>query len=597
MNTPTDSAAVILIAPTGGDSISIKPLDYLGPEQFSRYINACRAAGARYMPNLRAQVGPLDRLGDVVANLKDAGFHVQLDDTIAAAFTAQIATIRAASTAILETIDDVVAELAARGKQLWKFQLEGVAWLRSKYAALLGDDMGLGKTVQALVALPPKSPTIVMCPAAVKGSWVREIATWRPDLFPSVRSGRGNFRWPLPGEVVIINYDILPEHVHGAPRPGTVLIADEAHALKSKKTHRTQRFRAIAAAVRLVDQGRVWLMTGTPILNRAPELWTLLDIIGLATEAFGSWPEFNRIFGAVKTDYGMKYNGPALEAGERLRKVMLRRRRTEVLPDLPTKTHVDISAPIDDLTRRLADEAWAEMQRKLAERGISLEAALENSKLPVVFELMSKVRAALATAKIPAMLEQLEAIEETGEPQLVFSAHRAPIDLLEDRPGWAVITGDTSPDRRSSIVRDFQDGRLKGIGVTVKAGGVGLTLTRAHQALFVDLEWTPALNCQAEDRICRIGQDRGCIIRRLIAAHEMEERVAKKLLEKQLLIDGSVERAAVGEGQSTIANDAAARQLEGLLAQVVVGAASADGLRKAHPAAVAPVPAADECPF
>jgi SWI/SNF-related matrix-associated actin-dependent regulator 1 of chromatin subfamily A len=272
---------------------------------------------------------------------------------------------------------------------------------------------------------------------------------------------------------------------------------------------------------------------------------------------------------------------------------MLRRRRTEVLPDLPTKTHIDISAPIDDVTRALADEVIA----KLREKGIDIAAALENSKLPVIFELISKVRGALATAKIPAMLEAIEEIEATGEPQLVFCAHRAPIDLLEGRPGWAVITGDVSPDKRSAIVHEFQSGRLRGVGITIKAGGVGLTLTRAHQALFVDLEWTPALNCQAEDRIVRIGQDRGCIIRRLIAAHELEERVAEKLLEKQLLIDGSVERAAVSEGGSTIANDAAARQLESLLAGAVVGSASADGLRRQHPAAVAPVPDADSCPF
>jgi hypothetical protein len=158
-----------------------------------------------------------------------------------------------------------------------------------------------------------------------------------------------------------------------------------------------------------------------------------------------------RIRRAVKADYGTaSYHAAALEAGERLRKVMLRRRRTEVLPDLPTKTHRISAQRSIDVTRQLADEVWAEMKRA-GRRGISLEDALENSKLPVVFELMSKVRAALATAKIPAMLEAVEAeIEETGEPQLVFSAHRAPIDLLEDRrPGWAVITGDTSPDARS----------------------------------------------------------------------------------------------------------------------------------------------------
>jgi hypothetical protein len=123
--------------------------------------------------------------------------------------------------------------------------------------------------------------------------------------------------------------------------------------------------------------------------------------------------------------------------------------------------------------------------------------------------------------------------------------------------------------------------------------------------LFVDLEWTPALNCQAEDRICRIGQDRGCIIRRLIADHEMEERVAAKLLEKQLLIDGSVERAAVGEGQHTDAVDAQARELQGVLAQVTTAPVPVDLVRRAPVvrmtpragAAAAVVPPADECPF
>jgi hypothetical protein len=128
---------------------------------------------------------------------------------------------------------------------------------------------------------------------------------------------------------------------------------------------------------------------------------------------------------------------------------------------------------------------------------------------------------------------------------IVFSYHRAAVDLLASRPGWAVITGDTPPEQRQHIVTEFQGGRLKGVAGTIQAAGTGLTLTRANQAIFVDLAWTPALNAQAEDRICRIGQTRGVIITRLIAEHMLDERVAELLLVKQKLIESAIEKAAV----------------------------------------------------
>jgi hypothetical protein len=454
-------------------------------------------------------------------------------------------------------------------------------------------------TVQGLMAIPAGAPVLVICPASLKGNWVREANTWRKDLYPSILNGRHSFRFPLPNEIVVTNYDILPEAMARSPRPGTILIADEAHAVKSGKAHRSKRFRALARAV-LAGGGRVWPMTGTPILNRPIELWTLLQHIGCADEAFGGWSEFKRMFGAQKTSYGMEWGEPRHEAAAAIRKVCLRRRRTEVLPDLPTKTHVDLPVEIDDTARAIADE----VVEKLRAAGISLEDALQATKLPVVFELMSKLRAAVATAMIPAMLDVVEQVEETGEAHVVFSAHRAPIDLLATRPGWAVITGDTAPEQRSRIVHDFQTGRLRGIALTIKAGGVGLTLTKAHQALFVDLEWTPALNCQAEDRICRIGQDRGCIIRRLIGRHEIVEIVAEKLIEKQRLIDGSVEQAAVREGGHTSTIDAATAKLESVLASVTTVAAVPEGHVRRAPVVViqprtapAPIAAADNCPF
>jgi SNF2 family DNA or RNA helicase len=157
---------------------------------------------------------------------------------------------------------------------------------------------------------------------------------------------------------------------------------------------------------------------------------------------------------------------------------------------------------------------------------------------------MSEVRASLATAKIPALVEIVADIEEADEPIVVFSAHRAPIDHLGTRDGWAAITGDTPATARTEIEARFQRGELRGVAATIQAGGVAITLTRAHRAVFVDQDWTPALNAQAEDRICRIGQDRGVIITRLIADHTLDRRIAEVLASKTAIIDGSVDAAA-----------------------------------------------------
>lgn len=585
-------AALVHLFPAGPGMLAIKPLDYMERGQFDRYIGACRSGGAQFHAAMKAQVGKIEHLSTFVDSLKDAGFAVQLDPTLAESLQQTIAAIRSEAQQLRGAAAEVVDHLAARGLKLWQFQTEGVAWLRTRTAGILGDDMGLGKTVQLSVAIPAKAPVLIICPAALKGNWVKELSIWRPDLYPTILSGRNSFRWPLPNEVIILNYDILPETLHREPRPGTVVIADEAHAVKSTKAQRSKRFRAICKVVLKTD-GRTWLATGTPILNRPPELWSLLTHIGLAEDAFGSWPTFCKLF-ARNVATG-KWGDPRPETAERLRRVMLRRRRIDVLPDLPRKQHIDIDTPVD-----LDPETLSKLDAVVAyarAHGIDIVEAMENAKV-FGFESMSLVRAALATAKIPAMLEHVQNVEDSGELLVVASAHRAPIDLLATREGWKTITGDTPPEQRTAIVSAFQRGALKGIGLTIAAGGVGLTLTRAHQMLFVDLAWTPALNCQCEDRICRIGQTRGCLITRLVGDHDVERHVAMRLLEKQQIIEASVEVAAVQEGGHTIVTDEAAAALERTLAGVVAATAPASGVLTSHPSTIgAAIPVCDDPPF
>lgn len=240
----------------------------------------------------------------------------------------------------------------------------------------------------------------------------------------------------------------------------------------------------------------------------------------------------------------MTWGSPDASVPERLARVSLRRDRAAVLPQLPTKTWRDLSVEIGGAAKRVCDKLLAE----LTKAGVDLtnaEALAQIHKNHVVFRRMSDVRAALATAKIGALVELVEDFEEQDEPVVVFSAHRDPIDLLGKREGWATITGDTPNEKRNAIEAAFQRGELRGVAATIQAGGVAITLTRAAQAIFVDRAWTPALNSQAEDRIYRIGQTRGCVITTLVGDHVLEERMAELLTKKSAIIGASVEAAAV----------------------------------------------------
>lgn len=449
------------------------------------------------------------------------------------------------------TTTQAAARAAAAGA--YAYQVKGVEWLSAHPKALLGDDMGLGKTLQVLLALDTNARAIVVCPASLKYNWRAEIARWRPDFSAVVLSGRAGFRVPSPGEVVIVNYDILPawltpvttgektEKGYDIKAPAvpaefkaalaeSTVVIDEAHLVKNYKTARSQKINGLTRVC-----ARAWALTGTPLTNKPADLFGVLSVVGLAGEAFGSWERFMRMFGAFRDRWGgIQWGEPSLEVSERLRRVMLRRVKTEVLPDLPRKRYAEVVVP-HGLDAADADELAA----FAAEYFCADEA--RRSSLPD-FSEFSALRAKLATARVPAMLEIVETHEDAETPLLVFSAHRAPIDALADRAGWAVITGDTKPEDRARVVADFQAGKLKGVGLTITAGGVGLTLTHASNVLFVDLDWTPANNLQAEDRVVRIGQEaQSVLITRMVSDHPLEQHVHRLLSRKILLVQKAVE--------------------------------------------------------
>lgn len=452
--------------------------------------------------------------------------------------------------------DDFVERALERCKEhpeLYAFQPVGVEFLARREKAILADDMGLGKTVQALLAVDTSMGALVICPSSVKYSWEDEVRKWRPDMTPEVLEGRGSFRWPKPGEVVIANFEILPKwlmpvviattddgkEIKGAAIPDlpsfrevsprdVVLIVDEAHRGKNYRTQTHKKLKELGILC-----GRTWLLSGTPLPSRPTDLYGVLQMGLMDREVFGGWKGFVRCFQGSKSGWNGSYvwGSPLPEVAERMRRVMLRRMKDEVLPDLPPIVWKDVGV------RGMSDILLRDMDSLIS----VCDAYLDEGMLPP-FEMISKIRAKLSKSRIPVMEQMVEDFEDAGEPLVVFSAYKAPIEVLAKRDGWGVITGDETAKQRREVVRDFQAGKLKGVGLTIRAGGEGITLTRASNVLFVDLEWTPAHNNQAIDRLRRIGQKGASIqVIRMFSDHPLDRRVHQILGEKMRLIQKAIE--------------------------------------------------------
>ena len=457
---------------------------------------------------------------------------------------------------------------SAKAAGLYDYQVEGVNWMSQKRKCILGDEMGLGKSAQVLLSLPKGGAMLVVCRVGLKPMWRNECQKWRKDLRPVVLSGRGSFRFPRSGEVVIINPQILPDEFKGRPTKGkgestdayflrlnqwrdqmkvehpdsvnTHCVVDEAHDYKNRKAAMTKKVREIAFLC-----GKVTGLTGSPLANRPEDLFGVLDTIGVAKDVFGTYDKFKALFNAHFNGWGVVYGKPNPIVPELLRRVMIRRLRRDVLAQLPNKvyTNLVVDSADADLKARL-DALWQDWESSL-----TIEDSLPD------FREFAKVRADLAQSRIPALIEYVEDCEEQECPILVFSSHLAPLDALLVRDGWAVICGDTKPERRQQIVDEFQAGRLKGVGISIRAGGVGLTLTRAAKAVFVDLDWSPAANAQAEDRICRIGQTRPTVeIVRMVSDHVLDLHIQNMLTDKMDTTFKAIDALMGGEKKDGNAN-------------------------------------------
>ena len=432
----------------------------------------------------------------------------------------------AAGLVALSAATDATLELPSLGGELKPFQRAGVSYLLAQRRAFLADEQGLGKTIEALATLEADGayPAIVVCPATLKLNWMRELERWLPE-----RSTR----------------------MLGGPR---AVVLDESHYCKSPGAKRTQAAYRLCAAV--PRDGLILALTGTPVMNRPAELISQLRILG-RLEDFGSGAQF-----------GERFRGP--DAYHRLHwhlraRCFARRLKADVLPQLPAKTRAVVPVELDNEPEyRLAEQdviAWLRSQPlDLRELDAKVAAALRAERLV----RLNALKLLAARGKLHAALAWIHDFLTSGERLIVFARHLEIQHAVVERfPRALHILGTDSHRARDDAQRAFQasdGGGNQLIVCSIEVAGQGITLTRASNVAFLELDWTPAKHDQAEDRCHRIGQRDAVNANYLLAADTIDETIAT-LLERKRAVIGAVTDGRAQDDTAVI--DALVAELRG----------------------------------
>ena len=474
---------------------------------------------------------------DNIDNLKDVGFEVKdnLNEWI-------------------ESLDKVTeVELPKElSDRLYPFQREGVAQIEKWNGnCILGDEMGLGKTIQAIAWArihPELRPMVCVIPASVKLNWAREFGKWSPEDKVYVMSGRKT-TVPNGYDVYVINYDILQYHLEGLMNLNIkIMVLDECHFIKNPQAKRTRA---------CLEMGKKSLhvipISGTPAVNRPIEIFNAIKLV--KPKLFTSrWKFAHRYCGAKHNGFGWDFNGASnIEELHKLLKesIMIRRLKSEVLPDLPDKIRSVIPLEIDN------ESEYREAERDLIGwlRGIDPEKAGKAEKAEALVRFGALKQLAVK-GKLTAAKKWIDDFMEGGDKVVLFAWHKKVIDsIMTEYKGQIVkIDGSVPPSQRLEIQDQFnQDETIRLFMGQIKAAGVGLTLTAAPATVTLELGWTPGDHDQCEDRIHRIGQEADKVLAYyLIAVGTIEEDIVKLIETKRQNLSQLLDGKDVEEDESIL---------------------------------------------
>lgn len=417
--------------------------------------------------------------------------------------------------------------------ELMPFQREGVQALLDNYQLLLADDMGLGKTLQAIAALRilrarrEVASCLVAAPAGLLDQWRREITKWAPEFSAIIIRGSTadrSWQWAAERDVTLVSYDTLRSDFGSNPqatvrrRTWDVVVADEAQRIKNRNDTST--------ALKGLQRTRSWALTGTPIENHEEELASILEFV----DHDGSVPP--------------KRYRPGPELLRRHGELQLRRKKIDVLEDLPPK---QVTKVVIDLNPRQRDRYdKAERDGIVYLKSLGAEVRVQH-----VLELITRLKQICnadpetgESSKLDDIKDRLQQLAGQGHKALLFSQY------VSDMSGVAVaasylkdfnpltITGELPQPERADTIARFKTGHQhKVLIISLRAGGLGLNLQEASYVFHLDRWWNPAIENQAEDRSHRFGQTVKVNVIKYSCSGTIEERIDEILERKQALFD------------------------------------------------------------
>ena len=435
------------------------------------------------------------------------------------------------------------------------YQLYGFRWMatlsQAGFGGILADEMGLGKTLQALAYIQMQrdhgetKPSLVVCPASLVYNWKEECRKFTPRLKVETVAGtlqqRKALLEDLTADLYITSYDLLKRDITLYDSVSfSVVILDEAQYIKNQKA-------AVSKAVRVLKGDHRFALTGTPIENRLSELWSIFDFL---------MPGF--LYSA--SEFATRFEGPIMKqkdakAAAKLSKMtdpfILRRKKIDVLKDLPEKLEETRSTEMDEDQRKLYDAQVVRMKMLLNSSTDSGE-----DKMRILAEI-TRLRQICcdpgllysdykgSSAKRSACMDLIQSAIDGGHRMLVFSQFTSMLELLaNDLKGEAIpfytLTGSTPKLERIRLVNAFNEGNVPVFLISLKAGGTGLNLVGADMVIHYDPWWNLAVQNQATDRAHRIGQTRQVTVFKLIAAETIEEKIVELQETKRELADAII---------------------------------------------------------
>lgn len=519
----------------------------------------------------------------------------------------QAAAWRSAVGGLLEGGTDGLPLPPTLNAELRPYQLEGYNWLSFLYkhglGGILADDMGLGKTVQALALMcaakelaaaaassfgntdggntdgntnagaaaaaesrpAAVAPFLVVAPTSVVGNWALEAARFAPGLTVRTvgetfaKSGQEVAEALDGADIVITSYALFRiDYEAYASRTWNGLVLDEAQFVKNHQSKAYQCARKLPAAFKLA-------ITGTPLENNLMEFWALTSIV--APGLFSSPKRFAEYYQKPVEKNGDK--GQLEKLRRRVRPLMMRRTKDQVIKDLPPKQEQILEVVLNPRHQKVYQTHLQRERQKILgliedvnkNRFTIFQSLTLLRQLSLDVSLVDPALSAVRSSKLDVLFEQLEDLVAEGHRALIFSQFTGFLGKVRERLDEEDIEYcylDGSTRNRADVVSEFKNGSAPVFLISLKAGGFGLNLTEADYVFLLDPWWNPASEAQAVDRTHRIGQARNVMVYRLVAKDTIEEKVmALKTRKSQLFAD-------VMEGDALAGGAITAEDLAGL---------------------------------